>query len=112
MFQSQASDLSPVQPDRRASDIYDVYLYSRSTGAVALISHSYSMSDGTAFGFSGSQSISADGSFVAFSSDAGDLVPLGDVNGSYDVFLYTTATGASIAGVARRQQHLGRQRPF
>src|SRR5450759_4351083 len=41
---------------------------------------------------SGSQSISADGRYVAFESIASNLVP-GDTNGTSDVFVKDTATG-------------------
>ena len=40
----------------------------------------------------GNVSISADGRYVAFESDANDLVP-GDTNGSSDVFVYDRQTG-------------------
>jgi len=93
VFQSQASNLVPAQVKTTGIDIYDVYLYSRATEAVSLVSHASYSRTATAIGFSGSQSISADGAFVAFSSDAPNLIDAGDVNGLYDVFLYTTATG-------------------
>src|SRR5262245_42753596 len=43
-------------------------------------------------GYSWSPSVSLDGRFVAFSSDASDLVP-GDTNGCVDVFVHDRLTG-------------------
>ena len=64
----------------------NVYVRDRAAGVTTLESVA---SDGTpADGGSGFPRISADGSVVAFSSDATNLVP-GDTNGRSDVFVRT-----------------------
>lgn len=74
----------------------DVFLYRRSTGDVTLVSHNSSSrtTTGNALNSFGGNSISADGSYVAFGSSAHNLVPEQiDSNGAEDVFVYETATG-------------------
>ena len=79
-FDSYASNLVPGD----TNDRYDVFvrdLQSRTTQRVSVAT------DGTqANGDSGSPAISSDGRYVAFSSDASNLVP-GDTNGEPDVFV-------------------------
>jgi hypothetical protein len=85
-FMSQASNL--VTSD--TNNTWDVFIRDRTTGITTLIS---SASDGTP---ANSQSeypvISADGRYVAFASDATNLVA-GDTNGYRDVFEYDQRTG-------------------
>ena len=66
-------------------------LEDRSTPAAVLASHTPAGPAGNAA--SGDPGVSADGRFVAFTSDASDLVP-GDANGVKDVFLMDRTTGA------------------
>jgi Tol biopolymer transport system component len=62
---------------------------------IALVSHTPAGPTTAAAGTSGSPVSSADGAFVAFVSDAPDVVGgQVDANGSNDVFLYERATGA------------------
>jgi Tol biopolymer transport system component len=79
-----------------------VYLYDFESGTNLLISQSY---DGAAVGddHSDSPEISADGRFIAYHSDADNLVP-GDTNGVPDLFVYdqlnntTTLVWANLDG--------------
>ncbi|MEO2089988.1 MAG: hypothetical protein ABGY75_10890, partial [Gemmataceae bacterium] len=66
-------------------------LEDRSTPAVTLASRTPAGLAGNAA--SGDPGVSGDGRFVAFTSDASDLVP-GDTNGAKDVFLMDRTTGA------------------
>lgn len=68
----------------------DLYLRDNSSGALTLLSKNQSGAGGT--GDSGPAFISQDGSVVAFTSAAPDLVE-GDDNGADDVFLYERGTG-------------------
>src|SRR6476659_353668 len=68
-----------------ANGLTDVYLRNRPDGVTTLVSAG--IGGNPANGQSGTPEISADGRFVAFESDASNLVP-GDTNGTGDVFLY------------------------
>ncbi len=85
-FMSNATNL--VQPD--SNDSWDIFLRDRQAGQTSLVSSAY---DGKQ---ANSQSeypiISADGRFVAFASDATNIVS-GDTNGYRDVFEYDLQTG-------------------
>ena len=68
----------------------DIFLHDRQTGQTSRVSVA---SDGTqADGWSSDPKISADGRYVAFSSDANNLVP-GDTNEKSDIFLHDRQTG-------------------
>jgi Tol biopolymer transport system component len=85
-FESWASNL--VDGDTNYS--YDVFVHDRWTGETTCVSIA---SDGThGNNFSYSPSISANGRYVAFSSDANRLVS-GDTNNSTDVFVHDRWTG-------------------
>jgi CSLREA domain-containing protein len=85
-FQSDASNLVPGDTNGRT----DVFVYDRQSGTVERVSVA---SDGTqGDGGSGSPSLSPDGRFVAFQSDASNLVP-GDTNGRSDLFVYDRQNG-------------------
>lgn len=80
-FASSADNL--VSND--SNNDYDEFVHDRQTGQTALVSIA---SDGTqADGSSGGWSISADGSFVVFGSDAANLVA-GDTNAHSDIFVH------------------------
>ena len=80
-FQSLASNL--VAGD--TNDAYDVFVFDRQTDAVQRVSPA---SDGSnANGASSRPSISADGRYVAFSSEASNLIAE-DTNGESDIFVY------------------------
>jgi Tol biopolymer transport system component len=72
----------------------DVYLYDSLTASNTLVSRPYSPG-ASANGDSDSPDISPDGRFVAYRSDASNLVP-GDFNGVPDVFLWDRLTGATM----------------
>jgi Tol biopolymer transport system component len=87
-FQSSASNL--VTGDTNGA--LDVFVRDRVTGATTRVSVA---TGGTqANGVSYVPSISADGRYVAFASDASNLVA-GDTNGTYDVFSHDRETGAT-----------------
>jgi Tol biopolymer transport system component len=70
--------------------MHDIFVYDRQTGQTSLVSVA---SDGTqANDHVYFPSISADGRYVTFSSDANSLVP-GDTNGVSDVFVHDRLTG-------------------
>ena len=74
------------------NDVPDIFVKDRQTGAVERISLAADGTQGDADSFWNPQ-ISADGRFVAFWSEAGNLVP-GDTNGTPDVFVKDRQTGA------------------
>ena len=83
------TDANNTPPQSRA----DVFLYRRATGTVTLVSHVPGRPGTTGNNTSDSPVISADDRYVAFRSDATDLVAGSDLNGKSDVFLYERATG-------------------
>jgi Tol biopolymer transport system component len=86
IFQSAASDLIPGDTNGQ----YDLFLKDLTTGAITLVN---TAADGTvAQGIFFRYTLSADGTTVAFASDADSLVP-GDTNGTFDVFVKDMVTG-------------------
>lgn len=79
-----------VPDDTNNSD--DIYRKDLTTGETVRISSD--SSDGQAIGGSRGTAMSADARYVAFASDATNLVS-GDTNGQQDVFLKDTVTGAT-----------------
>jgi Tol biopolymer transport system component len=94
-FASRANNLVPGD----TNGAWDVFVHDRVAGETSRVSVESTGSQGN--GDSGDPSISADGRYVAFSSDAGNLV-LDDTNGEGDVFVHDRTTGettrVSIAG--------------
>ena len=87
-FTSSASNLVPGD----INEMNDVFLHDQQTGQTSLVSMA---SDGTqGNNWSGYPSISANGRYVAFSSDASNLVP-GDTNGARDTFVHDLQTGTT-----------------
>ena len=85
-FESDASNL--VADD--ANGTRDIFVHDRNTGKTTRVSLD---SDGTeGNGLSGYSSISADGRYVAFDSEASNLV-VDDTNGTQDVFVHDRNTG-------------------
>jgi len=72
-FSSTASDLVAGQSDPNGGD--DVFLLSRATGTVTLVSHAAGASTTPGNSVSGFPSVSAEGAYVRFQSLATDLVP-------------------------------------
>jgi Tol biopolymer transport system component len=87
-FESQATNL--VAGDTNA--VVDIFRKDTQTGATARASTDSAGTQGN--GLSNGASISANGRYVAFGSDATNLVA-GDTNGVYDVFVKDTQTGAT-----------------
>jgi hypothetical protein len=88
VFSSDASNLVPNDSNERS----DAFVRDRQTGVTTRVSMS---SDGTQGDLnSWAESISADGRFVTFASDASNLVA-GDTNQNTDVFVYDRQTGAT-----------------
>jgi len=86
-FTSAASNLDPDD----ANGVADVYVHDVETGATELVSRGL---DGVAAdGLSSEPAISADGTAVAFTSSADDLVPEDD-NGADDVFVHRLDPGS------------------
>jgi Tol biopolymer transport system component len=72
--------------------VFDVFVHDRLTNTTRRVS--VDDGGGEATGLSQRPSISADGRYVAFYSEASDLVP-GDSNGSSDVFVHDRRSGAT-----------------
>lgn len=79
-FASRASNLVPGDTNGHA----DIFLRDRNTGVTEIVSRRAGGIQPN--GDSDEPAISADGRFVAFTSQASNLVP-GDTNGTYDVFV-------------------------
>ncbi|QQR74144.1 MAG: PD40 domain-containing protein [Holophagales bacterium] len=86
VFSSRASNLVP--PDTNSS--WDVFLHDRRSGATTKLSVGASGAEGN--GASWQPRVSADGRFVAFTSNSTNLVA-GDVNGHDDVLVRDRETG-------------------
>ena len=95
-YQSYATNLADGQIDVPGS--LDLFLFDRMTGTNRLVSHT-PVSATTASAQTQSillgMAVSGDGSFVAFSSMASNLVD-GDRNNSYDLFGYSNSAAAPI----------------
>ncbi len=87
-FYSAATNL--VSGDTNAAD--DIFVHDRQTGTTERVS--VATGGGEANGNSSGNAISADGRFVAFHSDATNLVS-GDTNGFNDIFVHDRQTGAT-----------------
>jgi Tol biopolymer transport system component len=88
-YHSSASDLVLVDGN---GPTLDVFLYDVVAGTTALVSTD---ADGSrSNGLSYAPSVNADGTKIAYQSDASDLVT-GDTNADTDVFLHDTVTGAT-----------------
>ncbi|WP_285687338.1 hypothetical protein [Actinoplanes sp. NBRC 103695] len=85
-FTAGAANLVPDD----TNDTWDVLVRDRRTGITSRVSQSSAAvaGDGASFG----QSMSPDGRYVSFTSDATNLVP-GDTNGAYDGFVHDRRTG-------------------
>lgn len=88
-FESRASNLATGDTNGKS----DVFVHDRQTGQTARVSVDSAGAQGS--GASGLPAISADGRWVAFDSDAADLVAA-DGNGVRDVFLHDRQTGSTV----------------
>lgn len=92
-YSSSATDVVPGQVDSNGTGT-DIFLFDRITGSNTLVSHSASSAVRTGSAVSEAPNVSGDGRFVAFQSDATDLVA-GQVGPfSRDVYLWDRTTGA------------------
>ena len=88
-FESDASNLTPGD----TNGLTDIFVKDVQTGAVIRVS--VDSSGVEANGISSSASISGDGRYVAFISEANNLVP-SDVNGVQDIFVHDLQTGVTM----------------
>ena len=87
-FESDASNLVPGDTNNSR----DIFVHDTQTGTTSRVSVA---SDGTqATSYSSTPVLSGDGRYVAFESDASNLVP-GDTNNSRDIFVHDTQTGTT-----------------
>lgn len=94
-FASMATDLVAGQTESNGGT--DVFLYDRTTGAVTLVSRQTGSVTTTGDRVSDRPEISADGRWIAFRSEASDLVPGQiDTPGSRDLFLHDRLTGTTV----------------
>lgn len=89
-FESNASNF--VEGD--TNGLVDIFVKDMQTGGITRVS--VDASGAEADGNSSHPSISGDGRYVAFHSEAGNLVP-NDVNGAADVFVHDRQTGMTVA---------------
>jgi Tol biopolymer transport system component len=87
VFYTASSNLVPGD----TNNTHDVFVRDLQTGSIARVSTDVNGGQGNGASFA--PSISADGRYVAFTSDASNLVP-GDTNGSEDMFVRDLQTGA------------------
>ncbi|MFF8883539.1 S8 family serine peptidase [Streptomyces flaveolus] len=88
-FNSAATGLVPGDTNR----LTDAFVHDRTTGVTERVSVA---TDGTAAnGLSSAPSLSADGRYAVFNSDADNLVA-GDTNNATDVFLHDRRTGTTV----------------
>ncbi|MGB3511588.1 MAG: DUF4347 domain-containing protein, partial [Microcoleaceae cyanobacterium] len=87
-FSSVADNLIPGD----TNETRDIFIHDRETDVTSLVSVNSAGEPGN--GFSYSSSISADGRFIVFGSDADNLVP-GDTNEVRDVFIHDRETGST-----------------
>jgi len=95
-FESGATDLAAGVRD--SNNYLDIFLFSRATGTNTLVSRrAADLPSVTPSGYSWAPAVSDDGRFVAFVSDAPDLVPgQVDTNEDYDVFLHDRLTRTTV----------------
>jgi Tol biopolymer transport system component len=104
-FESKSPSLISGQVD--SNGMTDVFLYDRSTQAVTLVSRTRTSSSKTANGQSVQPALSADGRYVAFVSNATDIVPENNpTETDYKIFLFDRITGTSVL-VGRTGQPAG-----
>ncbi len=92
LFQSVATNLVPGQVNRNVGS--NLFLHDRTAGTVVLVSHAAGSPATTANQATSSGILSADGRYVAFLSNATDVVP-GFVNASAPCY-YTDGVGSSL----------------
>jgi Tol biopolymer transport system component len=89
-FNSTASNLVPGD----TNNINDIFVRDTLTNTTTRVSVDSAGNQGNGSSFFGTPSLSADGRFVAFNSDASNIVP-GDTNSSTDIFVRDTLTNTT-----------------
>ncbi len=89
-FTSYATNLVPGD----TNGVWDVFVKDMQTGTTTRVSTDSAGGEGTSGFASSVPSISADGRYVAFQSEAGNLVA-GDTNSASDIFVKDTQTGVT-----------------
>jgi hypothetical protein len=92
-FVSFATNLVPGQ--NGPTDTTNVFLYSRQTGAITLVSGANGSASATANSYSDSPDLNDDGSFVVFRSNAANLVPGQSGPPGSNIFLFSRQPGTS-----------------
>ena len=87
-FESMASNLVPGDTNL----VRDIFVHDRQTGVTDRVSVDSLGTQGNEISWS--SSISTDGRYVAFCSDASNLVP-GDTNGAADIFVHDRQTSVT-----------------
>lgn len=87
-FESWASNLVPGDTNNKC----DIFIKDMETGYISRVSVATGGAEGN--GGSRNPAISADGRYIAFESDASNLVP-GDTNGAVDIFVHDRLTGVT-----------------
>jgi Tol biopolymer transport system component len=87
-FQSKASNLVPGD----TNGILDVFVHDRQTGETTRVSVASDGTQANYWVYAETTSLSADGRYVAFDSEATTLVPQ-DTNGAADIFVHDRQTG-------------------
>ncbi len=94
-FESLGENVSPGQFDNLG--FLDVFIYDAQTGVANLVSRSFDTPNGTVVGTSHAPEISADGRWIAFRSDAFDVVSSQvEGNSGDDVFLHDRTTTQNV----------------
>ena len=94
-FISQSTDLVPGQPESLFSPRH-LFLFDRIEGTTTAVDDALTVPDSNAFG-ARDLAISGNGRFLAFTSDAPDLVPgQQEGNHGFDVFLYDRVTAKTV----------------
>lgn len=92
VFGSIADNLLSAGVDTNGTG--DIFIYARDTGIVTAVSHAPGGASTAGAGVYDAPSISADGSFIAFSSNSPNLVSGLSNNGQYQVFMFARGSGA------------------
>ncbi len=95
-YGSAASNLVPGDTNGAA----DIFVFDRQTGTTTRVSVASDGTEGNGFSLGLDPAISADGRFVAYSSDASNLVP-GDTNNVSDIFVVQTDVAPPVDGVVK-----------
>ena len=96
-FVAYTSDAPNLVPGD-TNDRNDVFVFDRQTNTTKRVSVASDGTEGNALSISGQ--ISADGQYVAYWSDASNLVP-GDTNGVFDIFVVQTDIAPPVDGVVK-----------